>query len=86
MEYPARTPQQLGSVIRGFRASRDITQTQLGQIAGLAQNAISDFERDPGRSSIRKLYRVLAALGLEIVLRDANPQARTKRAKSAPAW
>ncbi len=85
MEYPARTPEQLGSVIRGFRATRDITQTRLGQITGLAQNVVSEFERDPGKSCIRKLYRVLSALGLEPVLRDASPT-RAKRAKSAPAW
>ncbi len=86
MDYPARTPEQLGAVIKGFRVAREITQSQLGTRTGLAQNAISEFERDPGKSSIRKLYRLLSALGLEVVVRDVIPPARGKRAKSAPAW
>jgi HTH-type transcriptional regulator/antitoxin HipB len=86
VDYPVRTPEQLGSVIKGFRAVREITQAELGRRTGLAQNAISEFERDPGKSSIRKLYRLLSALGLEIALREVAPPVRTKRAKSAPAW
>jgi HTH-type transcriptional regulator / antitoxin HipB len=87
VDYPVRTPEQLGAVIKGFRASQDMTQTALGEKTGLAQNAISEFERNPGKSSIQRLYRILSSLGLEVVLREA-PQApgRTKRSRSAPEW
>jgi HTH-type transcriptional regulator/antitoxin HipB len=87
MDYPVKTPEQLGSVIRGFRAARGMTQTELGGKAGLAQNAISEFERDPSRSSLRRLYRLLSALGIEIILRDVEPRARrSKRSATTPEW
>lgn len=87
MDYPVKTPEQLGSVIKGFRAARGMTQTELGEKTGLAQNAISELEREPGKSSLRRLYRLLSALGLEVVLRDASPpEQRGKRAGSKQQW
>jgi len=87
VDYPIKTPEQLGSVIKGFRAARGMTQTELGAKSGLAQNAISDFEREPGKSSIRRLYRLLSALGLEVVVREAEPPPSwDKPSRSAPEW
>lgn len=84
VDYFIKTPEQLGSVIKGFRAARGMTQAELGAKTGLAQNAISDFERDPGKSSIRRLYLLLSALGLEVVVREAEPP--SSRSRTSPEW
>jgi HTH-type transcriptional regulator / antitoxin HipB len=86
MDYPVKTPEQLGDVIKGFRAARSLTQAELGEKTGLAQNAISDLERDPGKSSVRRLYRLLSALGVELVLREVNPQPQPGKRATQSEW
>jgi len=56
-------------VLRGFRRERKLTQQAVGARAGLAQNAVSKIETDPGPASLARIARVLAALDLEIVVR-----------------
>jgi hypothetical protein len=36
----------------------------------LRQNAVSAIEADPGRSSVGRLFKLLSALDLELVVRD----------------
>lgn len=69
-DYPIRTPQQLGPVLRGFRRERKLTQRAVGDRAGLAQNAVSLIETNPGPASLVRIARVLAALDLELVVRS----------------
>lgn len=85
MQYVVRTPRQLGQVLRGFRSTRDLTQATLGTLIGMAQNEISDFERDAERATIRKLFRVLSGLGVELVLRDPSAPA-PKSSRRASEW
>ncbi len=79
MTYTVKTPEQLGRILRGFRADRQLTQAVLGEKTGLAQNAISDFERDASRASIRRLFRILSGLGLELAIHDTRPKPAAKR-------
>ena len=88
MDYPLKTPEQLAHVLRGFRAARHLTQAKLGKKTGLAQNAISDFEREAAKASIRRLFRMLSALDVELVLRDSTTarQPLKSRTRSSPEW
>jgi HTH-type transcriptional regulator/antitoxin HipB len=70
MEYTITTPPQLGRVLEGCRKQQGVTQSQLGAKVGLLQKAISAFETDPSRTSVARLFRLLSALELELVLRD----------------
>lgn len=70
--YLVVSPAQLGQVLRGFRKSRGLTQSEAGGRVGLRQEAISHFENDPGPSSVERLFRILAALDVELVLRDRD--------------
>lgn len=67
--HAARTPQALGAVLRGYRREMRLTQQAVGERAGLLQAAISQLESDPGTSSLERIYRVLSALDLELVIR-----------------
>ncbi len=69
IEFIIKTPQQLGSVLRGYRRERRLTQKQAGTEVGLAQNAVSQIEAAPGKVSLVRLFKLLAALDLELVVR-----------------
>lgn len=70
----ARTPQQIGSIIRRARKMRGLSQSELGAKAGLRQETISLIETGNPATRLETLLAVLAALDLE--LRTA-PRSRT---------
>ena len=73
MDYPLKTPGQLGAVLKGFRRERKLTQAAVGAAVGLPQNAISQIEAAPNHSSLARVFKVLAALELEVVVRPRQP-------------
>jgi HTH-type transcriptional regulator/antitoxin HipB len=68
-EYPIKTPQQLGSVLQGYRKERGLTQKDVGARLGIAQNSVSQIESEPGRAGLARVFKMLAALDLELVVR-----------------
>jgi HTH-type transcriptional regulator/antitoxin HipB len=79
-EYPIKTPRQLGAVLKGWRRERTLTQRDAGARVGLAQKAISNLELAPERSGLGQVFKLLAALDLELVVRPR------KRRTSRPEW
>ena len=78
MDYVARTPQQLGQVLRACRARRELSQSVVAEHVGIKQDTVSALETRTHASSIESLYKVLSALGLELVLRDPPVSADDK--------
>lgn len=72
MDSPIVTLNQLGHLLQEVRSQRGLTQRQLGQRAGFAQSAISALESNPGSAKLERIFQLLAALDLEIVLRQRN--------------
>lgn len=70
MYYAARTPQQLGQILKASRKKQGLTQSEVGAKVGLRQAQISDIETRGADITVDTLYRVVSALGLELVLRD----------------
>ena len=68
--YSIKTPQQLGAVLQGCRKARALTQAQTGERIGLPQKEISKLEMNPASASLARVFKVLAALDLEIVVRE----------------
>lgn len=68
-DYPIKTPGQLGSVLRGFRVDQNLKQKEAGAKVGLAQNVVSQLEKEPGRAGVEKLFKMIGALNLELVVR-----------------
>ena len=83
METIARTPQQLAQVLRAQRARKQLTQALAGKNVGLLQKTISALEQKPEKSSIESLFRLLSALGLELVIREKPP---VEQVTSGPEW
>jgi len=66
--YPVKTPQQLGSVIKGYRRERGLTQSEVGARVGLAQKDVSQIESTPGRAGLARVFKLLAGLDLELAV------------------
>lgn len=72
MEATARTPQQLGQVLRARRTRLKLSQTDVGLKVGIKQDTVSTLEIHTPSSSIETLFKALSALGLEIVVREKS--------------
>jgi HTH-type transcriptional regulator/antitoxin HipB len=68
-DYLIKTPQQLGAVLQGYRKEQGLTQKNVGAKVGLAQNAVSQIESETGRAGLARIFKLLAALELELVVR-----------------
>lgn len=75
-DYIARTPKQLGAILRGYRRERKLTQQAVGKGSGLVQSAVSLIESNPANTSLSRMYRMLAALDLELVVRPRGTTGR----------
>jgi HTH-type transcriptional regulator/antitoxin HipB len=79
MEYIARTPEQLGQVLKSCRQLRGLTQGATGAKVGIKQGTISEIEAHGAAAKVETLYKILSALGLTLVLRDQSAPATGTR-------
>lgn len=68
--YPIRSLRQAGAALRALRATRKISQKQLGEMTGTAQSTISDIENGVVSVSLDVYLRLLEALGAELSATD----------------
>lgn len=57
---------QLGSLLKDYRKSQNISQKELAERTQICQSRISFLENNPENISIGQLMRWLSVLGLEI--------------------
>jgi HTH-type transcriptional regulator/antitoxin HipB len=76
-DYTIRTPQQLGAVLQGYRKTQQLTQAQVGARVGLPQKEISKLELNATNTSLARVFKLLAALDLELVVRARDKKAPT---------
>jgi transcriptional regulator with XRE-family HTH domain len=72
--WTVRDPEALGQVIRHYRKQQGLAQQQLAEAAGLHRSYLSDLERGKSTEQNARLSRVLRRLGLEVVVRPAQPR------------
>lgn len=58
--------QIIGQAVREERQARELTQQELGELAGTGLNFISQLERGKATVRLDKLLSVLRVLGLEL--------------------
>lgn len=68
-EQIARTPKQLGSLLRQRRIELRLTQGALASRIGLRQSTLSELETSARNVRTGTLLSALAALDLELVIR-----------------
>ena len=82
MSYPVSTSIQLKGVLRALRQSRNLTQTEVGQLIGVNQKRVARIESAPGLTSFDQISRLVAALGGRVVIEtDIQSPAETVRPK-----
>ena len=79
-DYTVKTPDQLAPLLRSFRKARGLNQSSAATLIGTTQQAISAIERDASSTSIERFIKLLAALDVELVLRDN----RTTKTEGSP--
>lgn len=72
MEQIARTSRQIGAAIRRQRRRVRLSQAELGIETGLRQATISALENGEPGTRLRTLMDAMAALGLELVIRERS--------------
>lgn len=86
MDYIARTPEQLGQILKSCRIEQKLTQQAAGTKVGLKQSTISVIESAAERTSVETLYKLLSALQLELVLRDRNGKSALASNQKMREW
>ena len=72
MEYHIYIPSQLAAALKSSRKARGVTQQLVASQVGLLPKTVSALENSPDTSSIESLFKLLSALGLEMVLRTKD--------------
>jgi len=77
MDYPVQTSDQLAQILRCQRIAMRRTQQRAGAGVGLLPKTVSALETAPHRSTVKSLLKLLAALDLELVVRDRSDSSET---------
>ena len=72
MDQIARTSKQIGAAVRRRRRTLKLSQSGLGAKADLRQATISALENGEPGTQLRTLIDAMAALGLEMVIRERS--------------
>jgi HTH-type transcriptional regulator / antitoxin HipB len=72
MSHLARTPKQIGAIVRRLRKKQQLTQTDLGGRTHLRQATISALENGQTGTQIKTLTDILAALNLELIIQERS--------------
>ena len=72
MDQIARTSKQIGAAVRRRRRMLKLSQSGLGAKADLRQATISALENGEPGTRLRTLIDAMAALGLEMVIRERS--------------
>lgn len=69
MDQLVSSPKSLGSAIKRQRKAKKLTQNEAGSAFKLDQTTISSIEQGAPGTRLETLFRMLAALDLEMVIR-----------------
>jgi HTH-type transcriptional regulator/antitoxin HipB len=79
------SPAQLPEHLKSLRRIRGLTQAQLAKRLGVRQSRLADIENHPETVSSAQLLDLLAALGVEVLLR-LKPTAQRKETRPQGEW
>jgi HTH-type transcriptional regulator / antitoxin HipB len=68
MNQTVRSAKQLGPLIKNERILRDLSQQELSDLTGMGQKTISHVENGKEGTKLETVFRLLAALDLELRL------------------
>lgn len=83
MDQRIISTQHLGEALRGARKKKRMTQRDTAKSVGLDQPSLSKIERGEASARIDTLFRLLAALDLELIL---QPRQRPLDESEGDRW
>ncbi|MGE3921170.1 MAG: helix-turn-helix domain-containing protein [Gammaproteobacteria bacterium] len=82
MEQLIHSLKALGATIKRQRKAKKLTQTEVGNEFNIDQSTLSSVEQGAEGTRLITLFRILAALDLEMVIRSKG----TKRSDDMESW
>ncbi len=64
----ATSPSILGQILKSVRVKKGLNQQQAGKLVGMTQAMVSRIERGESNARIDTLFRLLAALDMEMIV------------------
>ena len=64
----ATSPSILGQILKSIRVKKGLNQQQAGKLVGMTQAMVSRIERGESNARIDTLFRLLAALDMEMIV------------------
>lgn len=77
-----QSPAQLSQHLKSLRKARKLTQAQLAKRLHISQGRYAQIEANPASISTERLLEILAALGVDVLLKV---RAETARSSTVPA-
>ncbi len=74
-----KTASELGSIIRKFRKSHDLTLEKISGLSTLSMRFLSELERGKKTAELGKVLQALTILGLEIIIQPRGYQQRQEQ-------
>lgn len=68
------SPDSLGHFVKRIRQMKRLNQTQAGELYRLQQSTISSIENGAPGTRLDTVFRVLAALDIELIAQQKNPE------------
>ncbi|MGK3115020.1 helix-turn-helix domain-containing protein [Candidatus Pantoea formicae] len=65
---------QLSNYLKDVRQSERLSQEKVASKVGIRQDTVSNFELQPGTTKLETLFRILAALNLELEVKPRGQQ------------
>jgi HTH-type transcriptional regulator/antitoxin HipB len=83
MRTKTTSPKNLGMILRAARKRKGLSQTEAGKSVGIDQPTMSKIERGESRARVDTLFRLLAALDMEMIV---SPRERTSNINEGDTW
>jgi HTH-type transcriptional regulator/antitoxin HipB len=83
MKTIATSPASLGHILRAARKKRGLSQTEAGKSVGMDQPTLSKIERGESNARLDTLFRLLAALDMEMTL---QPRQKASDTSEGDTW
>ncbi len=83
MRTKATSSVSLGHILRAARKQKGLSQAEAGKSVGIDQPTMSKIERGESNARIDTLFRLLAALDMELFL---SPRKKMSEQKEGDTW
>ena len=77
------SPKILGQILKSARNQNGLNQYQAGNLVGITQAMVSRIERGESNARIDTIFRLLAALGMEMIVK---PREKTPDLSVGDNW